>query len=86
MLIIGLFFFLQGFAVGDEAGKEGFASFDAVGIVAGPSVESGVLEGTSKTKSNWPGERTMLDDGSEVVSSLFDGLSAREEDDTGKVG
>ena len=58
----------------------------SVGVVAGPGVEGGVLESAGEAEGDGPREGVILDDGSEVVGGLFDGLTAREEDDAGEVG
>ena len=84
MLVIGLFFFLQGFGVGDEAGEEGFAGGVGVGVIASPGVEGGVLKGASKAEGDGPREGAVLDDGGEIIGGLFDGLTAREENDAGE--
>ena len=61
------------------------AGFFEVALVAGPSVEGGILEGASEREGNRPGVGAGFDNGGEVVSGLFGGLTAREEDDTGEI-
>ena len=73
-------------AVGFKAGFEGGAGDVGVGVVASPGVECGVLEGASEGKSDWPGERTVLLHGGEIIGSLLDGLPTREEHHAGELG
>ena len=60
----------------DKPVKKSLAGFFGVLVVALPGVESGILEGTSKAKSDGPGVRALLDDGSEIVGGLLGGLAA----------
>ena len=53
-------------------------------VVAGPGIESGVLEGTGEGESDGPREGFVLNNGGKIVSSLLWGLTAREEDDAGE--
>ena len=56
--------------------------FCGVGIIAGPGIEGWILEGACETEGNGPGERTLFDDGCEIIGGLLNRLTAGEENDT----
>ena len=62
------------------------AGFFGVLIVALPGIESWILKSAGKTEGDWPGERSVFDDGGEIISGLFGGLAAREENDACEFG
>ena len=55
-------------------------------IVAGPGVESWVLQGASKREGDRPREGAVFFYGGEVVRSLLDSLAARKEDYASQLG
>lgn len=71
--------------ISDEPVKECLTGFFAVGVVAGPGVEGGVLESAGEAEGDGPREGAVCGDCSEIVSGLLGGLAAGEEDDAGEV-
>ena len=61
------------------------AGFFGVLVVALPGVKSGVLEGASEAKSDWPREGAVFDNFGEIIGGLFGGLTAGEKNDTGEI-
>ena len=63
---------------------EGVSSLFYIIIIAGPSVEGGVLEGAGEGKGDRPREWAVFGNFGEVFGGLFDSLAAGEEDNAGE--